>query len=127
MPKALGDQTSTLSINANAATQTLTLTGTGAPLVNPRAAVTPVSGSTATAFMFSVSALTPGGQVALYTSYVAASGMPDMTFAPTTWTADASGNLVVTATSDSPGSYDNWFIDITTGISSNHVVHDSGR
>ncbi len=122
-PTALGARTATLTIAANSTSTGLALTGTGVPSVDPKASVTPPTGDATTVFMLSVSAVTPGGQVALHTTYTPAPGNPDNAFATTTWTADASGNLNISASSDRPGVYDNWFVDLTSGLSSNHIIH----
>jgi hypothetical protein len=74
-------------------------------------------------FTLTGSGLTAGGQVRLQTTYTPAQGNPDIPFAPTTWTADAGGNLTISSTSDAPGSYENWLVDVASGTSSNHVTH----
>ena len=51
-----------------------------------------------------------------------APGNSDIPFSPTVWTADASGRLAVTSTHDSPGTFENWFVDAATSLASNHVV-----
>lgn len=122
-PSALGARTATLTINANSTTQTLSLTGTGAANVNPRVSISPTSGSTSTVFTLSLTAATPSGQLTLNTIYTPSAGNPNIAFAPTTWTADASGNLTVSATSNSPGTYENWFVDVASGLSTSHVIH----
>ena len=122
-PTALGTRTATLTIAANAASTGLALTGTGVPYVSPKASVTPASGDATTVFTLAVSTATPSGQVALYTTYTPAPGNPNISFTTTTWTADASGNLSISASSDRPGVYENWFVDISSGLSSNHIFH----
>ena len=122
-PNAMGAQTATLTINANSTSQDLALSGTGAAVVNPQVAISPASGSASTVFTLSVTAATPGGQLALNTIYTPAAGNPDISFAATAWTADASGKLTVSATSDSPGIYENWFIDVASGLATNHIFH----
>jgi HYDIN/CFA65/VesB family protein len=122
-PSATGAQTATLTIDANSKTQTFSLTGTGVAPVNPRVSISPVSGSTSTVFTLTASGLTPSGQVTFQTAYMPARGNPDIPFAPTTWTADAGGNLTIASTSDAPGSYENWLVDVASGISSNHATH----
>jgi hypothetical protein len=47
---------------------------------------------------------------------------PASCFATTLWTADPSGQLTVTSSHDSPGTFENWFVDVATGLSSNHVI-----
>ena len=122
-PSAMGAQTATLTINANSTSQDLALSGTGAAVINPQVAINPASGSASTVFTLSVTAATPGGQLALNTIYTPAAGSPDIPFATTAWAADASGKLTVSATSDSPGLYENWFVDIASGLATNHIFH----
>jgi hypothetical protein len=124
VPNALGAQAATLTINANATVQSaLALTGTGVAAVSPQLSISPASGSTSTVFTLALSGATPSGQLTLNTVYTPSAGNPAISFAPTTWTADASGNLSVSATSNSPGSYENWFVDIASGLSTKHVFH----
>jgi hypothetical protein len=122
-PAALGAQTATLTINANSTHEVISLTGT--VMATPQLAITPPTGSTVTPFALSVTAATPGGQLTLQTIYTPAEGSPDMSFPPTTWTANASGQVTVNITSPNPGTYENWFIDVTSGLSTNHVAHTS--
>ncbi len=122
-PNAMGAQTATLTINANSTSQELDLTGTGAAIVSPKLAITPASGSGSTLFTASVSAATPSGAIVLQTVYTPAPGNPNISFAPTSWTADASGNLSITVTSNTPGTYENWIVDVASGLASNHVAH----
>jgi hypothetical protein len=121
-PAAAGVQTATLVIHANANDQTLSLTGTGTQAVDPQLTIVPSAGSASTPFTLTLTAATPGGQVALHTIYAPAPGNPDIPFATTLWTADASGSLSATSTHDSPGTFENWFVDVATGLSSNHVI-----
>jgi hypothetical protein len=121
-PSSLGARAATLAINANSQTQTLTLGGTGVQAVSPQLSISPSSGSTSTPFVLSFTGATPSGQMILNTKYTPSPGGMDMSFAPTTWTADASGNLTVTMTHDNPGTFENWFTDSTTSLSSNHVT-----
>ena len=120
-PSALGDQSATLDINANGKDQSLSLTGTGSQAVNPQLAITPAAGSATTSFTLTLSGATPSGPVSLHTVYTPAPGSNPLAFATTAWTADASGNLTVTSSHDSLGTFENWFVDATTGLSSNHV------
>ena len=122
-PTATGAQTATVTISADSTTQTFSLTGSGVAPVNPRASISPASGSASTVFTLTGSGLTAGGQVRLQTVYTPAQGNPDIPFAPTTWTADAGGNLTISSTSDARGSYENWLVDVASGTSSNHVTH----
>jgi hypothetical protein len=120
-PSAPGDQSATLDINANGKDQSLSLSGTGAQAVNPQLSITPASGSATTSFTLTLSGATPSGSVSLHTVYNPAPGSAPLGFAPTAWTTDASGNLTVTSSHDSLGTFENWFIDTSTGLSSNHV------
>src|SRR5262249_1341874 len=120
-PAALGDQSATLDINANGKDQTLGLTGTGSQAVNPQLSITPTAGSSTTSFTLTLAAATPSGPVLLHTVYTPAPGSDPLAFATTTWTADAPGHLTVTASHDSLGTFENWFVDTASGLSSNHV------
>ena len=122
-PNAMGAQTATLTINANSTSQALALTGTGAAVVSPNAAIAPASGSVSTLFTVSVSGATPSGAITLQTVYTPAPGNADISFAPTSWTADASGNLSITITSNTPGTYENWIVDVASGLASSHIIH----
>jgi hypothetical protein len=120
-PSALGAQSATLQINANGQTQTLSLTGTGSQVVNPQLSIAPTTGSSATLFMLTLTGATPSGQVSLHTSYTPAPGNSPIAFETTVWTADTTGQLTVTSSHDSAGTFENWFVDTTSGLSSNHV------
>jgi hypothetical protein len=120
-PSALGDRSATLDINADAKDQTLSLTGTGSQAVNPQLSIAPTTGSAATLFTLTLTGATPSGQVSMHTSYTPAPGNSAITFGTTIWTADANGQLTVTSSHDSPGTFENWFVDTTSGLSSNHV------
>jgi hypothetical protein len=120
-PSALGAQTASLVINANAQNEALALTGTGTQAVNPQLSIAPTSGSATTLFSLTLTGATPSGQVSLHTSYTPAPGNAPTPFATTIWTADASGQLTVTSSHDSPGTFENWFVDTTSGLSSNHI------
>jgi hypothetical protein len=121
-PSALGAQGATLVINANAKAQTLSLTGTGVPVVNLQLSIAPSTGSATTPFVLTLTGATPGGQLSLHTTYTPAPGNADIAFSTTLWTADPSGQLTVTSSHDSPGTFENWFVDVATGLSSNHVI-----
>ncbi len=121
-PAALGVQNATIVINANGKDQSLSLGGTGIQPVNPQLSIDPASGSAATPFVLTLTGVTPGGQVTLNTTYTPAPGNSDIPFSPTVWTADASGRLAVTSTHDSPGTFENWFVEAATSVASNHVV-----
>lgn len=121
-PSALGAQAATLVINADAKDQTLSLTGTGVAAVNLQLSIAPATGSATTPFVLTLTGATPGGQLSLHTAYTPAPGNADITFSTTIWTADPSGQLTVTSSHDSPGMFENWFVDTATGLSSNHVV-----
>jgi hypothetical protein len=120
-PSALGDQSATLEIDANGKEQTLGLTGTGSQAVNPQLSITPTAGSATTSFTLALSGATPSGPVSLHTVYTPAPGSNPLAFTTTNWTADATGHLTVTASHDSLGTFENWFVDTTSGLSSNHV------
>ncbi len=123
-PGALGARTATVTIDANGSTQTFTLTGTGVAPVNPQASIAPADGTaSSTVFTFSVAGLTAGGQATLYTNYKPATGAPPQTFPAMTWTADGNGNLSVLSMPDAPGAYENWVVDSSSGVASNHVTH----
>jgi hypothetical protein len=121
-PAVLGAQSATLEINANAKDQMLSLTGTGVPAVNPQLSIAPSAGSPTTQFALTLAGATPGGQLSLHTTYTPAPGNAGVAFSTTLWTADPSGQLTVTSSHDSPGTFENWFVDIPTGLSSNHVM-----
>ena len=74
-------------------------------------------------FTLGATGLTPSGQATLQTAYTPSPGNPDIPFAPTTWAADAGGNLTISSTSDAPGTYENWLVDVASGMASNHVTH----
>jgi hypothetical protein len=120
-PSALGDQSATLDINANGKDQSLSLSGTGSQAVNPQLSITPTAGSSTTSFTLTLSGATPSGPVSLHTVYTPAPGSNPVAFATTAWTADATGHLTVTSSHDSLGTFENWFVDTSTGLSSNHV------
>jgi hypothetical protein len=121
-PSALGDQSATLVINANAKDQTLSLTGDGTQAVNPQLSIAPSTGLAGMPFDLTLTGATPNGHLSLHTVYTPAPGNPDIPFATTTWTADSSGHLTIASSHDSPGTFENWFVDTATGLSSNHVV-----
>lgn len=120
-PSAVGDRSATLQINANGATDTVPLAGTGSQPVNPQLSITPSGGSATTPFTLTLSGATPSGSVALHTIYTPAPGNDPVSFGTTSWAADSSGKLTVTSSHDSPGTFENWFVDASTGLSSNHV------
>jgi hypothetical protein len=121
-PSALGAQGATLVISANAKEQTLSLTGTGVPVVNLQLSIAPSTGSATTPFVLTLTGATPGGQLSLHTTYTPAPGTAAIAFSTTLWTADPSGQLTVSSSHDSPGTFENWFVDVATGLSSNHVI-----
>ena len=122
-PNALGAQTATLAINANSVAQPpLSLTGTGAN-INPRVTISAAGDAAPFVYTFAVTGATPGGTLTLQTIYTPAPGNPPQTFAVTSWIADASGNATASLTTDSPGTYENWLVDVTSGLSTNHVFH----
>jgi hypothetical protein len=121
-PSVLGAQSTTMTISANAKDDTLSLTGTGVQAVNPQLSITPTTGSATTFFTLTLAGATPGGQLSLHTTYTPAPGNAPIDFSTTSWTADSSGQLTVTSSHDSPGTFENWFVDTASGLSSNHVV-----
>lgn len=121
-PSALGARSATLTIAANGISQDLALTGTGAN-INPQLAIAPAGDVAPNVTALSAVGLTPSGAVELHTIYTPAAGSPPNSFATTTWTADASGNLTATFTSDAPGVYEHWLVDLTSGVATNHVLH----
>jgi hypothetical protein len=66
--------------------------------------------------------MTPSGTVELHTNYTPAPGNPPNVVPTTTWLADASGNVTATATDDLSGTYEHWLVDLTSGVSTNHVI-----
>src|SRR5215831_656144 len=121
-PSALGAQSATLTISANAKDETLSLTGAGTQAVNPQLSIMPTTGSASTLFALTLAGATRGGQLSLHTTYTPAPGNAPIDFSTTFWTADSSGQLTVTSSHDSPGTFENWFVDSSSGLSSNHVV-----
>jgi hypothetical protein len=120
-PTTLGAQSATLVVNADARDESLSLTGTGTQAVNPQLSITPPAGSGSTLFMLTLTGATPGGQLSLHTTYTPAPGNAPIDFSTTLWTADPSGQLTITSSHDSPGTFENWIVDATSGLSSNHV------
>jgi hypothetical protein len=121
-PSTTGARTATLSINANSTTQSFTLTGTGVTGVKPQLSIDLISGPPSTIFTLTVSGATPGGTLTLNTIYTA-QGSPGVLTTSTGWIVDSSGNATMSTNSDDLGSYESWVVDLTTGISSNHVTH----
>jgi hypothetical protein len=100
----------------------LSLTGTGA-LINPQVSISGAGDSAPTLFILSVTGATPSGQLALHTIYTPDPGNPTMAFDVVTWTADSSGNLTANVTTESPGLFEHWLVDLSSGLSTNHVFH----
>jgi hypothetical protein len=121
-PSTLGARSANLTINANGATQTFGLTGTGA-VVNPHAVLVPAGDVAPNVFTLSGTSATPGGIVELHTTYTTAASMASIAMPVTTWTVDASGNVTATFMTDAGGTYEHWLVDVTSGLSTNHVVH----
>jgi len=121
-PVALGARTANLTINANGGTQTFALTGTGAS-INPQLVLVPAGDVAPDVFTLSGTSVTPGGAVELHTTYSAATGTGPVPVPVTTWTADAMGNVTATFMANAGGTYDHWFVDLASGLSTNHVVH----
>jgi hypothetical protein len=121
-PGGTGARTGTLTISANSTSQVLSLTGTGA-LINPQVSISGAGDSAPTLFILSVTGATPSGQLALHTIYTPDPGNPTMAFDVVTWTADSSGNLTANVTTESPGLFEHWLVDLSSGLSTNHVFH----
>jgi len=121
-PTSVGVQSATLTINANSTTQSLSLTGTGAN-VNPQVALAPAGDVAPNVFTLTGAGFTPGGTVELHTTYTPAPGNSPNVVATTTWVADASGNVTASVTTDAPGTYEHWLLDVTSGVSTAHVSH----
>jgi hypothetical protein len=122
-PSATGARSATLTINANASSQTFSLAGTGTLGATPQLTVGPKSGSSSTSFVLTLTGATPSGPLTLHTTYVPAPGLPGTSIASTTWTADSSGNVTVTSIGSAPGTYEVWFVDVASGLSTNHVLY----
>jgi hypothetical protein len=121
-PSALGVRTATLTINANGASQALALTGTGAS-ISPQISIAPAGDVAPNVFTLSGTGMTPSGTVELHTTFNPAGGGSLTVVPTTTLTADTSGNVSAAITTDVPGTYEHWFVDLTSGLSTNHVVH----
>jgi hypothetical protein len=121
-PSTVGAQSATLTINANSATQSLTLTGTGAN-INPQVALAPAGDVAPNVFTLTGVGFTPGGTVELHTTYTPAPGNPPNVIPTTTWLADTLGNVTASVTTDAPGTYEHWLLDVTSGVSTAHVSH----
>ena len=121
-PSAIGPRSATLAINANGTTQSLSLTGGGAN-VNPQISLVPAGDVAPNVFTLPGTGFTPSGSVELHTTYTPAPGNPPNVFPTTTWLADTLGNVTATVTTTAPGTYEHWLLDVTSGVSSNHVSH----
>jgi hypothetical protein len=121
-PNATGAQTATLTINANSTAQALPVTGTGAT-IDPQITISSGGDAAPTVFLLSVTGATPAGSLELHTIYTPAPGNPNVAIPTTTWTADASGTVTASVTTDSPGTYEHWLVDLVSGLSTNHVFH----
>jgi hypothetical protein len=121
-PNALGARTATLTINANGTSQALVLTGTGAS-ISPRLSIAPAGDVAPNVFTLSGTGMTPSGAVELHTTYTSAAGGIPTAMQTMTLPADTSGNVSAAATADAPGSYEQWMLDLTSGLQTNHVVH----
>ena len=120
-PSAVGTRNATLTIAANGKSQDLALTGGGAN-VNPQLVIAPAGDVAPNVVTLSGTGMTPSGTVELRTVYTAAGSAPSV-IPTTTWIVDASGNVTATFTSDAPGTYEHWFVDLISGVATNHVVH----
>lgn len=121
-PSAIGPRSATLAINANGTTQTFALTGTGANL-NPQISLVAAGDVAPNVFTLPGTGFTPGGTAELHTIYTPAPGNPPAAIPTTTWVADTLGNVAASVTTVAPGTYEHWLVDVTSGVSSNHVVH----
>ncbi len=121
-PSGLGNRTGTLTVNANGTSQDFALTGTGAS-INPQLAIAAAGDAAPNVFTLSLTGGTPSGPVELHTTYTPAAGQPPNVVPTTTWTTDSAGNVTAAVTTSAPGTYEHWMIDLTSGISTNHVVH----
>jgi len=121
-PSALGARTGTVTINANGKSQDFAFTGTGAT-VSPQLTIAAAGDVAPNVFTLSGTGMTPGGTVELHTTFTPAPGGSPMVVPTMTLTADTSGNVSAAVTTSVPGTYENWFVDLTSGLSSNHVVH----
>jgi hypothetical protein len=121
-PSAAGARSATLAINANGTTQDLSLSGTGAN-INPQVSLVPAGDVAPNVFTLPGTGFTPSGGVELHTTYTPAPGNPPNLVPTTTWVADASGNVTASVTTVAPGTYEHWLLDVTSGVSSNHVSH----
>jgi hypothetical protein len=121
-PATTGDRTSTLTINANSTTQTLSLTGTGVALA-PQLTITAAGDVAPNVFSAAGTGGTPAGSAELHTVSVPSPANPQIVSLTTTWPLDAAGSFTATVTIEQPGSYEHWFVDLTSGLSSNHVRH----
>ncbi len=121
-PSAVGTRNATLTINANGTAQDLALTGTGAS-INPQLTIAPAGAVAPGVFTLSLTGATPSATVELHTIYTPAPGNPPATVATTTWATDASGSVTASVTTTAPGTYEHWMLDVTSGTSTNHVIH----
>jgi hypothetical protein len=123
-PSTVGDQTATLGISANQAALpvSLALTGTGAT-ISPQVSISPAGDSAPSVYLLAVTGATPSGTLELHTIYTPAPGNPAVAFVTTTWTADTTGATTASITTDSPGAYEHWLVDLTSGLATNHVFH----
>jgi len=121
-PSALGARTGTVTINANGKSQDFAFSGTGAT-VSPQLTIAAAGDVAPNVFTLSGTSMTPGGTVELHTTFTPAPGGSPMVVPTMTLTADTSGNVSAAVTTSVPGTYENWFVDLTSGLSSNHVVH----
>ena len=120
-PSGLGARTGTLTINANNASQGLAFTGNGAS-INPQLTIAS-AGVAPSVFTLALTGATPSGAVELHTTYTPAPGNPPNAIPTSTWTADATGALTAAVTDAASGTYDHWMIDLTSGVSTNHILN----
>jgi hypothetical protein len=121
-PNALGARTATLTVNANGKSQDLPLSGTGAT-ISPQVTVAPAGDVAPNVFTLNGTGFTPSATAELHTTYTPAPGNPPAAVPTTTWPVDSSGNVTASFTTSAPGTYEQWLVDVTSGVSSNHVVY----
>jgi len=121
-PATLGDKTSTLTVDANSTTQTLSLTGT-AVAVAPQLSIAPAGDLAPGVLTVTGTGGTPGGTAELHAVAVSSAAGPQNVIATTRWPLDTSGGFTAAIALDQSGSYDLWLVDLTSGVSSQHVVY----
>jgi Abnormal spindle-like microcephaly-assoc'd, ASPM-SPD-2-Hydin len=120
-PTAVGARSGTLTIVANGKSQDFAITGTGAT-ISPQLTIAPAGNVAPNVVTLSGTGMTPSSNVELHTVYTA-SGAAPTNLPTTTWVTDASGNVTAAFTPSTPGTYEQSFLDLTSGVSTNHVVY----